>query len=163
MPSSKRNWQKPTIQGFGCANLFFVAVGLYFQVETLFSVGRRHRPIEGAPYDIEAFYIMTAMEFVSLVLLAVAGFYLLRLNRKGLLLCNVVFAYEIASLFVSSVLELALGMAGGKWALVGGSMAAAGGIGGMGTAPQILIGYPLIGLIVLNIARRGFNGHVKTD
>lgn len=163
MPNAKRNWEKPTIRAFGCANLFFVAVGVYFQVETLLSVRRHHRPIAGAPYDIQAFYVMTALDFVSLVLLAAAGLYLLSRNRRGLLLCNVVFIYEITSFIFGVLLGLGFSMAGGKWALVGMSVAAAGGIGNMGTSPQLLTGYPVIGLIVLNLARRSFDGHVKTD
>ena len=163
MPSPKRNWQKPTILGFGCANLFFGAVGVYFQVGVVLSFLRHDRPTADEPYLPQAFYIMTAMDFVSLVILAVAGFYLLRLNQKGVLLCNMVFIYEIGSFVLSSGLTLAFLMAGGEWTLVGNSMAGAGGIGSMGTSPQFLTGYPLIGLIVLNIARQGLNAHVKTE
>jgi len=116
-------------------------------------------PVSGyQPFHVEAFYTMLSIDFLSNVVLCVAGVLLLRLARPGLALCNVLFIFEIAYTFIVSEIKLSLGDAPGRAGLIAEAMGALVGVATLGTAPQELVGYPIIALIALNIAFRKLKG-----
>jgi hypothetical protein len=66
-----------------------------------------------------------------------------------------VFSLEILFWVATTVVGLALAMSHNRAAAeISDGMAAVGGIANMGTALQVLTGYPIIGLVVLNIVRK---------
>lgn len=102
----------------------------------------------GQPYLPQAFYLFTAVEFTCLVTGLVSAVPLWRLKHGGLLLCNILFAFELLYLLAQASLVLVLP------ASLSLSIAGASGIGGLGLAAQYVTGYPLIALIALNLAYR---------
>jgi hypothetical protein len=137
-------------------NILFAGLGGYVAGTGAGPIIARVHGCPGAPYVRQAYFVLALVDLGCLLLLTVGGVYLLRLNRLGLRICNLVFPVEIGWFLAGSCVPLALGMSGGKWASLGRSIAAAGGIGSLGSAPQILVGYPVFALIFLNLARGGF-------
>ena len=156
MPFRNSTWGPGIIRVFGALNILFAAVGFYFLGESApRTIARVHNSAD-QPCVREVYWTMTVIELCCLLALAIGGVYLLRLKRRGLVVSNFVFAAEIAWFFGTTALALTLGMAGGQAGLLGMSTFAAGGIGGMGTAPQILTAYPLWALVALNLLRGRF-------
>lgn len=94
------------------------------------------------------FYLFTAVEFICLVAGLVSAVPLWRLKHGGLLLCNILFAFELLYLFAQAFLALVLP------ASLRSSIAGASGIGGLGLTPQFVTAYPVVALIALNLAYR---------
>ena len=136
-------------------NILFAAFGGYVA-----GIGARHivprlHSSATTPYLRQVYLVSTSVNAGCLVMLAVGAVFLLRLNRLGLRICNFVFATEIAWFLGFALIPLVLGMLG-RWPLLGRSIATALGIGMLPTEPQLMIGYPVLALIFLNLARGGF-------
>ena len=132
-----------TILIFGVLNLVFAAVGLYMSVETFAHPGHLSDS-QTSPFLVEAFYGMSALNLAFVLALAVSGFLLLRTGARAITFVNVVFVGEIVY-FIASL-----------WPVrgpLGHSMWEAYGIANVATTPQLIVGYPLIALIALNVAR----------
>ena len=142
--NSGRRWPGGVLVGFGIANMLYALVGLYCAIPGLLVFYTRLEPDPQAPYIAQAFLTMTSINIVFLVCLVVTGLYLIRRTFRVILFCNVLFALEIVYFFGISMLWL--------HPHLGPSIGAATGIGNMGIALQIMTGYPIIALIVLNIA-----------
>lgn len=154
------------VRAFTVTNVLMVVVGLYFLFDSLNGFIPERFPAAEFPHFAQVYYTMTAIDLACLLALLLGTPFLWRLERRGLVICNAVFGFEILYLLGNAFLGLALAESGAKARLLGDSMAAASGIGRMGTVPQIVTGYPIIGLIVLNIfyrrlSRRG-SGEDKT-
>jgi len=149
-----RPWAAGTIRAFAIVNVLLAMYGLYLLVYTVL----RHYglpPYHRAPaYYHQAFCGKSIVNLLFLIALVAGSRFLWRVGRRGLLGCNIVFTGEILYFLGTGAFELFSGFAGGEIALIGLSMAAAGGTGDMGIGPQLLTGYPIIALIVLNIAYR---------
>jgi hypothetical protein len=162
MISLSVTWVQRIIRAIGVVNILFAAIGgclAAFELVMGGFVGVQNSPTE--PYVRQVYFIFTFMDAACLVMLVIGSAYLLRLKRLGLRICNWVFATEIARFFASSLIPPALFMSGRT--LLAGSIAAAGGIGSAAIVLQIITGYPVLALIVLNLSRRGFsNGAVHT-
>ena len=84
-----------------------------------------------------------------------AGYWLIKVHRRGAVFSNYLFSLEILYFLGSAWISLALSMSSNATAAsIGMSLGAVGGTGNMGTALQELTAYPLIALVTLNIARR---------
>jgi hypothetical protein len=83
-----------------------------------------------------------------LVALVVAGVLLLLVRPSCFAVCNIAFGGEIAFLVVQLLLSMVAKPP------LSDSLAAAWGIGNMALSPQLLTGYPVIALIVLNLVAR---------
>ena len=132
-----------TILIFGVLNLVFAAVGLYMSVETFAHPGHLSDS-QTSPFLVEAFYGMSALNLAFVLALAVSGFLLLRTGARAITFVNVVFVGEMVY-FIASL-----------WPVrgpLGRSMWQAYGIANVATTPQLIVGYPLIALIALNVAR----------
>jgi hypothetical protein len=149
-------WNRIVIRVFGVLNMAFAAVGLYAVGETALSVTARGHDSAQQLCVREAYYVMTSVDSCCLVALVVGGIYLWRLRRRGLAISNIVFLTEIAWFLGTTALAMALGMSRESWWPFGMSIAGAGGIGGVGTAPQMLTGYPILAIVTLNLVRGGF-------
>ncbi len=152
-----RLWPRRTIRSFGVANVVFGLVGLAAIVASVALRATRTVSRCEAPYVAQAYYVATAINLICVLALLYAGVCLWQVQRRGVIISNALFVFEIVYFVGSSWIGLALAMAGGKAATIGHSMSAVGGTGNMGTAPQIITGYPAIALIVLNIAYRAMN------
>jgi len=149
-----RPWAARTIRAFAIVNVLLVISGFYFLgITVLRTYGMAPIP-DNPPYYAQAFYGKSLVNLLFLIALLAASRFLWRLERRGLLICNAVFILEILYFIGGEAIELALALAGGKARLIALSMGAAGGTGDMGIGPQLLTGYPIIALIVLNIAYR---------
>jgi hypothetical protein len=146
-------WEKPLTRSFGILHLIYGAIGIYF-LSGIFVRTLRGPQLGKYPYERQVFYFDITLEAFFVCALIVAGVWLIRLSRRGVILSNYIFTIETALFVAESLLSLELGMHGGSGAAIGMSMAAVGGIGHMGTAVQFVTGYPVIALVGLNIARR---------
>lgn len=129
---------------FGVVHLVFAAWGVYLISQLRFFGVEPDPPY--APYATEVFVVRTIINLVFLTVLVFAGIFLLRLRIQGVRVSN--------ALFISMIVYFAAGVMLGGEGAIGMSIAATAGTGEMGTAPQMLTGYPIISLIVLNLARR---------
>jgi len=161
--SAKQPWYGKGIQAIGVANLLFGGLGLCLLGIEQDSFMRRpaHTPWD-SPYLVQAFYGMTSINLACLIVLIIAGACLLRLRRCGLLISNFLFGFEVIYfLFISFLWVIPTSLTGPSF--VRNSIVAATGIGGVGITPQIVTGYPIIALVVLNVAYRGLSRRAATS
>jgi hypothetical protein len=146
-----QDWGRTLIRSFGIANWFYGLTGSYFLVDGLWRVHH----FGPNPYEAKAYYFYVAMNAVFLLVIFLAGYWLILIRRRGVVLSNYVFSMEILFFVLSPLVSLYLTMSSNPRAVsVGMSLGAMDGIGNMGTNLQLLTGYPLIALIALNFARR---------
>ncbi len=149
-----RRWASVVLRAFAVVNVLFAAVGLYYLTRTVLHAYARTPLPDDPAYYSQALYARSSINLLFLLALLAGSAYLWRLQRWGIVLCNIVFAGEILY-FLGGVFFIFFSiLAGGKIALIGSSLAASAGTGNMGIAAQHLTGYPIIALIVLNIAYR---------
>jgi len=137
------------MRAFGVANLCFVARGSWLIYETL----RGYARVTRMPPDLSvrppgfstAFLTLTSINAGLLMLLLCAGFLLIGLRRRAVLVCNVVFIAEIILFLIPTPVPATNLLR---------ALSAASAVGNMGIAPQILTGYPILGLLVLNLLGR---------
>jgi hypothetical protein len=140
-------WPFVVFRVFAVANFILAGLGLLFLASSVIAV--RAGVIGNTstqPYFLQAFWAMTATDFVLLALLIFGGILLLQLRTLGVTVCNGVFVAEIVSFIAiaflwSSDFSTSVSM----------SVAAATGVGGIGTSPQLMCGYPIVGLVFLNL------------
>lgn len=145
-----RSWSAKTIRLFAILNVVLCSFGLWAVIYG-FAAGPSGVKIPydpGQPYLPQMFYLFTAVEFMCLVAGLVSAVPLWQLKHGGLLLCNILFTFELLYLLAQSFLALVLP------ASLSSSVAGASGIGGLGLAAQYVTAYPLIALIALNLAYR---------
>lgn len=154
-----KSWPRVTLRTFAVLHILMASEGL-----ALGTVHQLRQLLSGAiltnvaePYVHQVFLVDTTFDAFCLVLLIPAGLALWRLDRRGVRLSNVILGSEIVYLLLESQLTVWLQFLGHKAALIGLSIAAATGIGGLGTALQLMTGYPLVGLIAINVAWRKLN------
>ena len=146
-----RDWGRILIRSFGIANWFYGLTGAYFLIDGL----RRVHDFGPRPYAARAYYFLVTINAVFLLAIFLTGYWLILIRRRGAVFSNYVFSMEILFWVLSSLISLRLAMSGNATAVsVGMSLGAVEGIGNMGTALQLLTGYPLIALVALNLARR---------
>ena len=140
-----KHWASRVVRIIGIANIILGTLGLCLLAWTLLEFMRRKPHPAGLPYFIPSYYAMTTMNIAYLLLLVLAGFWLIGLQRKGYILSLFVFSAEIAYFLVIGALSVALSDR---------SISGAYGIGNMGLAPQLITGYPLIALFAVIVAVR---------
>lgn len=150
-----RPWYRATIRLFGVASILLAGVGLYTLAGTLVLSLRRPWVNALTPrYTMAAYSAMTAINVGCLILLLVVGVSLIRLRRRGLAIANWLFSLELVYFFLVGMLGVSLLGAGGGLHVIGGSLAAASGSGNVGIMPQIVTGFPVAALVLLNVAYR---------
>lgn len=136
---------------FAIANSLFASRGGWFVFETVSNyirvTTRSSNPIVVTHSFAVTFFIVTGINVLFLCLLIVATMLLLRFRLSGITFCIAVFVAEIV--YYIGITPLA--MSGISLFKDLGEVEA---IGNMGLGPQILTGYPLIGLVILVLVRR---------
>ena len=151
--STIRDWGRILIRSFGIANWCYGLTGSYLLVDGLWR--GRHFGFGPNLYEAQAYYFDLAINALFLFGIFLSGYWLILIRRRGAVLSNYVFSTEILFFVLSSWVSLMLAMSRNATAAsIGTSFGAVGGIGNMGTALQLLTGYPVIALVALNIARR---------
>ena len=103
-----QDWGRTLIRSFGIANWFYGLTGVYFLVDGL----QRVRHFGPRPYEAKAYYFYVAMNAVFLLVIFSAGYWLILIRRRGVVLSNYVFSMEILFWVLSSLVELKLVMSG---------------------------------------------------
>jgi len=153
-----RDWRKFVVQLFGSLDFLYGAAGIYFVLDGLVRMSQSVQHLAKFRYEPIAFDVELAINVMFIAGLILAGYWLVRLDRRGTVLSNYVFAFEILFWVGTTVVDLQLGMSHNRTAVeISNGMAAVGGTANMGTALQILTGYPIIGLVVLNIVRKSMD------
>ncbi len=145
---------KLLIRTFGVLHLIYGTAGYVFLVDAAIRIFHGGVHFGKFPYERQAYYVMTGANVLLVSTLILAGCWLVRLLRRGVVLSNFVLTIEVLYWLASTFASHALAMHGNRAAEIGYSIGAVAGIGDMGTNAQFLTGYPLIALVVLNIARR---------
>lgn len=146
-----RNWNARVIRGFAILNVGLCLFGLWALIYGFVTI--RTLNISGQPYLPQMFYLYTILDFTCLVFGLVSAVPLWRLGGSGLLLCNLLFGFEL--LYWTVDMALAINFIDSSNQVLRGvasSMAGATGIGGLGLALQYVTAYPVIALIALNVA-----------
>ena len=132
-----------TLNAFRTITAILVAIGVYFLVGSLLSVSPISQLNDAeSPYTSYFYVAYSLANLVFLSLLGVAGYRLFNHMSTGIDLLSLTLKSELAYWVITSLF----------WFLpapFGMSAAGATGIGNMGIAPQILIAYPISGLVVL--------------
>lgn len=133
---------------FGVANFLFAVAGGWYLGETVRNYFRATTRASNSIVETHGFtvtfFIMTSINLIFLCLLICAGVLLLRFRLSGITFCIVVFAAEICYLLHPFFIG------GTSWFKDVGAE----GMGNVGLVPQILTGYPVVGLIILFLVRR---------
>ncbi len=136
---------------FAVANFLFAVRGGWLVYESIHNyyraTTRSSNPVAATHSFTVTFFTLTWINVIFLCLLICATALLLRFRLSGITFCITVFAAEIGYYLITTPLS----MSGIPWFKDLGEAEV---IGNMGLAPQILTGYPLIGLIVLILVRR---------
>jgi hypothetical protein len=144
------NWPKTLLKVFGSLHLVYGAQASYYlAIGVLLSVtsGFFDKPVDPTyPYEKEAYITRMCVNVIFLIVLFIAGFLLLRVRRQGVLLSNVLFIAMIVYLF--DPFSALLGEDFRR------SMSVTAGIGCVPLGWMLLTGYPIICLVVLNLAQR---------
>jgi len=100
------------------------------------------------PYAEQAFLVRTGISVVFLLVQVVAGIHLIRLRQSGIRISNVLFMSMILYFLAGPILFLT---GSGP---IRDSIAVTTGAGNIGIGLQLITGYPVIALIVLNLVHR---------
>jgi hypothetical protein len=149
LKSVRGNWPSRTIRVLAVLNFVFAGIGLLVSgLSVLIRLLQGHENTAGQPYFEQAFWAMTSINYAFLGLLILGGVLLWHRKRSGVVLCTAVFVTEI-------LYFLAIGYIWGAGSeAFAGSVAAATGVANGGVTPQVICGYPLVAIILLNIAYR---------
>lgn len=155
-------WPRIAIRAFAIANIIFGLLGLISMSE--YPLYHRYyiRMLSERPYLAQSFYVLAGLDFVCLVVLLLSSLFLWRLRQSGRLISNILFTFELLELMIPPALSVKLVEDGGNSAVIGDSIARATGIAGGGMMPQMIVGYPIIALIFLNIAYHCLNQQAIT-
>lgn len=146
-----RNWNARVIRGFAILNVGLCLFGLWALIYGFHETTKLNFPNQ--PYLPQVFYLFETIEFMCLIFGLVSAVPLWRLKRSGLLLCNLLFGFELLYVLGQAFLALAfIGSSNQVLRGLGSSIAGATGIGGLGLALQDITAYPIIALIALNVA-----------
>ena len=144
-----RRFVRTGLKVFEFLHIALALFGLWLVVPHLLTRRPLDQPLgPGMPYIEQAFLVMTGINLLLLLVEALAGILLLRLRPTGIHISNVLFTLMILSFLAHPVLFVS-----GRGP-VRDSIAAAAGAGNIGIVFQLLIGYPVIALVVLNLLRR---------
>lgn len=134
----------------------YSALGLVLLIDEIVRDAPRIQNSMEFPYERTIYLLKTSIGVFFLVGLIFGGYWLLRLRRRGVVLSNVVFSLEILYFLLLPLISLIMTMSANK---VAESFASSLGnpIGDAGIVLQFITCYPLIALILLNIARRRIN------
>jgi hypothetical protein len=155
-----RKWNpRAVIRVFAILNVALCAFGLwamtYGFARTASQVGAQYDPSE--PYVLQVFYVDNAVDFICLVFGLVSALPLWRLRRGGLILCNLLFGFELLFLFTGAFLAMGMNSSHQVIGDLAWSVAGAAGIGHLGMTIQDVTLYPIIALIALNMASEDAN------
>jgi len=146
------SWAMRAIRSIGLFNVILGVSGLTLAANGLL---RATPSSSNELFYAEVKLARLATSMLLLLALTLGGLFLLRAQRKGVSLTNVVLGVEMAYLMLSSGVGLFLSMSQNQRAAsIGNAMAATAGTGNIGLAPQMIIVYPVVALIVLNLAYR---------
>ncbi|MGA8071963.1 MAG: hypothetical protein WB995_00725 [Candidatus Acidiferrales bacterium] len=147
------NWPALIFRVFGVGNLLLAGVAACL---TLLAVGglamSTLRNTPDAPYFLQVFATMTAINLTFEIMLAIAGVRLWQKRPEGVAICNVLFPVEVLYFLGVTVLSFP---AFPKTSTM--SLAGATGIGNVSLVVQWITGYPIVALVVLNLVRRRLN------
>ena len=151
-PRSKRSWPAVAIRVFAVLNLLMGLVGLAALSGSIANTLKYNLWDQDPPYYAQAYYIRSGINLVFVILTILGAFHLWHVRRRGWAMCKVLFIGQIAYFFIGWFDFLLYWILGDRAALVLKAFGASGGTGNMGTAIQIIAGYPVIALIGLKIA-----------
>ena len=149
-----KRWPEISIRFFGALQWLLCAVGLWFLFQTVFTFTVRREFFGDNPFQARIFYARSVINLVFIALLIWAGYLLLKLERRGVIATNWTLISEFGYFLLTIAVGLAFGLSGREnLELIGNAMGATAGIGDMGIAPHFVSGYPILALLVLNLAR----------
>jgi hypothetical protein len=138
------------LRGIGGVTLAFCVSGFYYWGLAALRVFRHPFTSPEAPFFRAAFWTMSCIDAILLAAIAFASFQLVRLRPKAAIIyaCSVLASVAYAFL------------PGSLWLIpngIGRSIAAASGVGSMGTAPLMMFpipfAYPLISVVLVSVGR----------
>jgi hypothetical protein len=139
----------------GALDIAFGLLGGLSLVSTWIAVHQRGFPYDPRfPYQLRAFLVMSPLEALFVACHFPVGVCVARLRRRGRWMTNLLLGSQFVWVYGWALAALITTMAGKSWALVGQSMAAVSGVGGMGTGLETIVAYPIWGIILTNVAYR---------
>ena len=133
------------IRVFGALGIVLSFTGLLLEGKTMVRIGFLSNSKE-APFTLLAFYTMSSINFLFMVLLALGGYLLIRYGTKAITFCSFILIGELVYLILIPVLPFT--------GPIGNSINVATGIGNVAIMAQAVIAYPIIALIGLTLSKR---------
>ena len=146
-----KRWARILIRALSVANLLQAVVGLVVMGEGVFRATARFETT-GRHYAVFPYRAMIVINLVFLLTLIVGSIYLWKLSRRGLHVCNVLFFSELGYWLLLQRLSSASFGGGTTAESFRIALDEAAVMGNMGLWPQLLTLYPLIALLLLNLA-----------
>src|SRR5260370_34854473 len=85
------DWGRLLIRFFGVLHLIYGGVGTLFLVQSFLRVFQDSARLHKYPYERQIFYVDIILEVFFVGALVVAGLWLIRLSRRGVILSNYIF------------------------------------------------------------------------
>jgi hypothetical protein len=149
----RSNWPALMFRVFGGGNVLLAGAAACLTLMAVVGLAMSTlRNTPNAPYFLQAFTAMTAINLTFEIMLAAAGVRLWQKRPEGLTICNVLFPVEVLYFLVITVLSFPAFPRTSTMSLAGAT-----GIGNVGLVVQWITGYPIVALVVLNLARRRLN------
>lgn len=143
-------WPSLVFRVFGMANLLLAGICACITLLSVFGVAPSNLSnFPAAPHFSQVFWTMITINLIFELILAIAGIRLLQTRTQGLTICNALFLIEVLY-FVGVSMPWFLRLYGDLSTSIGG----AAGMGNGGLVVLWITGYPIITIVVLNVARR---------
>jgi hypothetical protein len=152
-----QRWPRVAIRTFAVLNIFLGVFGLLALLSSMYGRVRLNPWSQNPPYFAQAYYLQAAMNLVFVLIAIWTGPHLWRLRERGRTICNILFCAEIAYFWGGTLLCTLAFFIQGKEPLFCHALAVSAGGGNMGVVLQQITAYPLIALIVLNLAYARLN------
>jgi len=163
------SWARTALRLLAVANILQSLVGFYHvQLSaTILAELRASNPSRGLseeyPHLFTVYHTMFIINLSCLTVLFISAFYVWRLHGRGRTICNVLFIFEVAYWAGMYGIRFAL-LEWGNWGalLLRGTISFTHAFSNAGLSTQYRTLYPLIGLVVLNLAYSRMGHATKT-
>jgi len=153
-----RSWPRVVIRTFAVLNMLLGIEGLLALLISAYARVRADPWPQDPPYFAEAYYLQAVINLALALITAWAAPYLWRLQERGRTMCNVLFCGEIVYFWATSLFFAFSFLFHGKESAFCHALAVSGGAGNMGIGLQLATAYPLVGIVLINLAYRRLGG-----
>ncbi len=156
----KKHWTEWVFIVLGVLNILFAAFGFLYNSLSFYGFIKIHEIDKDTPYFNQAFIIMSTICIFYYIMLLITGIQLIRRKVFWIKIFIMVLILEVLFPLTIGISWLPMGPISED---ISTSVAAATGISMGGLAPQLIIWYPLWGIILAIIAKKKYDKFQKIN